>query len=152
MPCEFKTTRRIEFSDTDMAGIVHYSNYFRFMEAAETAFLRSLGYSIALKRGGLELCLPRVHAECDYSVPLRFEDEIHIHLLVEKKGKRTITYQFRFQRISPAPVIEVAQGKVVLVSAKRQRNGSLKAAPLPKLLADKIHQAPPELLNVKRET
>ncbi|PWU11505.1 MAG: 4-hydroxybenzoyl-CoA thioesterase [Verrucomicrobia bacterium] len=146
MPHDFQITRRIEFSETDMAGIVHYSNYFRFMEAAETAFLRSLGYSIALKRGGLELCLPRVHAECDYSVPLRFEDEIRIHLLVVKKGKRTLTYQFRFERIHPAPSVEVARGKVVLVSAKRQRDGSLKAAPLPKLLADKIHQAPPDLL------
>jgi YbgC/YbaW family acyl-CoA thioester hydrolase len=146
MPHDFQITRRVEFAETDMAGIVHYSNYFRFMEAVETAFLRSLGYSIALKRGGLELCLPRVHAECDYSLPLRFEDEIRIHLLVEKKGKRTLTYQFRFHRVSPAPVVEVARGKVVLVSAKRQRDGSLKAAPLPKFLAEKIQHAPPELL------
>ena len=150
MPYDFQITRRIEFADTDMAGIVHYSNYFRFMESAETAFLRSLGCSIALKRGGLELCLPRVHAECDYSAPLRFEDEIRIHLLVEKKGKRTLTYQFRFDRIYPTPILEVARGKVILVCAKRQRDGTLKAVPLPKLLSDKIHEAPADVLNVKR--
>ena len=34
MACEFKATRRVEFSDTDMAGIMNYSNYFRFMETA----------------------------------------------------------------------------------------------------------------------
>src|SRR5579862_908704 len=98
MPCEFKHTRRVEFSDTDMAGIMHFSNFFRFMEAAETAFLRSLGLSVVLSRSGVDVCLPRVHAECDYSAPLHFEDEVLIHLLVEKKGERTLTYQFRFIR------------------------------------------------------
>ena len=46
MPHEFKTTRRIEFAETDLAGIVHFSNFFRMMEAAEHAFFRSLGFSI----------------------------------------------------------------------------------------------------------
>ena len=34
-------TRRVEFGDTDLAGIMHFSNFFRFMEAAETDFLRA---------------------------------------------------------------------------------------------------------------
>lgn len=38
MPSEFEAIRRVEFSDTDLAGIMHYSNYFRFMETAEHAF------------------------------------------------------------------------------------------------------------------
>ncbi len=46
MPHEFTITRRVEFSETDMAGIMHYSNFFRFMETAEHAFFRSLGFSI----------------------------------------------------------------------------------------------------------
>ena len=43
MSYEFQITRRVEFSETDMAGIMHFSNYFRFMETAEHAFFRSLG-------------------------------------------------------------------------------------------------------------
>ena len=31
---EFRTTRMVEFSETDMAGIVHFANFFRYMEAA----------------------------------------------------------------------------------------------------------------------
>ena len=69
-----------------MAGIMHFSNFFRFMESAEHAFFRSLGFSVARSRNGLEVCLPRVHAECDYAVPLRFEDEVQVRLLVERKG------------------------------------------------------------------
>jgi acyl-CoA thioester hydrolase len=43
MAFEYKVRRRVEFSETDMAGIVHYSNFFRYMEAAEHEFFRSLG-------------------------------------------------------------------------------------------------------------
>ena len=48
MAYEFKATRRVEFSDTDMAGIVHYANFFRFMETAEHGFYRSLGFSVVM--------------------------------------------------------------------------------------------------------
>jgi acyl-CoA thioester hydrolase len=43
MPCEFRITRRVEFSETDMAGIVHFSNFFRYMETAEHAFFPVTG-------------------------------------------------------------------------------------------------------------
>ena len=46
MAYEFRILRRVEFSETDMAGIVHYSNFFRYMESAEHAFFRSLGLSV----------------------------------------------------------------------------------------------------------
>jgi acyl-CoA thioester hydrolase len=146
MPCEFQLSRRVEFSDTDMAGIMHFSNFFRFMEAAETAFLRSLGLSVVLSSCGLDVCLPRVHAECDYQIPLRFEDEVLVHLLVEKKGARTITYQFRFRKLNAKPDQEVARGKLVAVCAARQADGRMKAVPLPQALADQLEEAPAALL------
>ncbi len=146
MPCEFQLLRRVEFSDTDMAGIMHFSNFFRFMEATETAFMRSLGFSVVLSRCGLEVCLPRVHAECDYALPLHFEDEVLVHLLVESKGARTLTYQFRFTRQNDTPPREVARGRLVAVCAARQENGGLKAVPLPRELSDKIQVAPAEVL------
>ncbi|HTL17431.1 MAG TPA: thioesterase family protein [Patescibacteria group bacterium] len=146
MPYEFQHTRRVEFSDTDMAGIMHFSNFFRFMEAAETAFMRSLGLSVVLSNCGLDVCLPRVHAECDYQLPLRFEDEVLIHLLVEKKATRTLTYQFRFLKLNVNPPIEVARGKLVAVCAARQPDGSIKAVALPEAFADKLQEAPAGLL------
>src|SRR5512137_1970784 len=146
MPCEFQITRRVEFSETDLAGIMHFSNFFRFMESAEHAFFRSLGFSVAHARNGVEVCLPRVHAECDYAVPLRFEDEVQVRLLVERKGRRSLTYQFRFSRLNSSSPQEVARGRVTVVSVERQADGSLKAVPLPKTVADKIEEAPAQLL------
>jgi len=139
----------VEFCDTDLAGIMHFSNFFRFMEAAETAFLRSLGLSVLLSRCGLEVCLPRVHAECDYRAPLQFEDEVLIHLLVERKGTGSLTYQFRFYRVDDDNR-EVARGRLVLACAARQENGALKPVPLPKALVDKLQQAPAPALASSR--
>ena len=57
MPYEFKMIHRVEFADTDMAGIIHFASYFRYMEVTEHAFFRSLGFSIYTRapeaRGGL---------------------------------------------------------------------------------------------------
>ena len=146
MSFEFKLTRSVEFSETDMAGIMHFSNFFRFMEAAEHAFFRSLGLSVVLSRVGLGLHLPRVHAECDYLAPIRFEDEILIHLLVQKKGPRSLTYQFRFYRQNQSPRQEVARGRLVVVCAEVDPQGTMKAVPLPPFVADKVQEAPAHLL------
>ena len=151
MPHDFQITRRVEFGDTDMAGMMHFSNFFRFMEAAETAFLRSLGFSVALSRGGLDLCLPRVHAECDYLAPLRFEDEVLIHLLVEKKGARSLAYRFRFYRLDGPSREEAARGRITLAYVVRQPGGGFKAAPLPAALAERIQQAPSRLLSATQK-
>ena len=145
MPYEFKVTRRVEFSDTDMEGIMHFSNFFRFIETAEHAFFRSFGHSVVLARSGLDVCLPRVHAECDYLAPLHFEDEVLIHLLVEKKSERSITYQVRFTRLNGPEPCEAARARLVVVCAQR-RDGRLKAVPLPETIARHIQQAPEELL------
>jgi YbgC/YbaW family acyl-CoA thioester hydrolase len=146
MSYEFEITRRVEFSETDMAGIMHFSNFFRFMESAEHAFFRSLGFSVARSRNGLEVCLPRVHAECDYSVPLRFEDDVQVRLLVERKGRRSLTYQFRFSRLNGSRPEEVARGRLTVASVELQADGTMKAVPLPKAIEDKIQQAPADML------
>ena len=94
MAHEFTITRRVEFNETDAAGIVHFSNYFRYMEYAEHAFFRSLGRSIV--DHDLDVGWPRVHCHCDYKKPLKFEDEVEIQLLVSARTSKSLSYQFRF--------------------------------------------------------
>src|SRR5216110_2631099 len=109
MPYEYKVRRRVEFSETDMAGIVHYSNFFRYMEAAEHEFFRSLGFSVVTMQVDPPVGWPRVHAECDYQQPLRFEDEIEIQLLVSEKRSKSLSYAFRFRKLNASPPVEVAR-------------------------------------------
>jgi acyl-CoA thioester hydrolase len=146
MAYEFQHIRRVEFSETDMAGIMHFSNFFRFMESAETAFMRSLGLSVVLSNCGLDVCLPRVHAECDYQAPVQFEDEIVVHVLVEKVSSRTLTYQFRFRKLNGEVPQEIARGRLVVVCAARTPDGAMKAVPLPQALVERLQEAPAALL------
>src|SRR5580765_2785833 len=96
MPLAFSITRRIEFAETDMAGIVHFANYFRMMEEVEHAFFRSVGMSVVMKHEGRGIGWPRVSVSCEYFAPVRFEDELELKLKVAKVGDRSVTYEVEF--------------------------------------------------------
>jgi YbgC/YbaW family acyl-CoA thioester hydrolase len=96
MPPAFTTTRRVEFGDTDMAGIMHFSNFFRFMEVAETDFLHSLGLTVSWYEGGEKLGFPRVSAACDFHRPARFRDVLTVAVTVERVGTKSVSYRHDF--------------------------------------------------------
>jgi acyl-CoA thioester hydrolase len=98
MPYQFYTKRRIEFVDVDLAGFVHFSRFFVFMETAEHEFLRSLGTSVHSRIDGKEIGWPRLACSCEYFSPAKFEDILDIELTVVKKGRTSMTYQVRFLR------------------------------------------------------
>jgi acyl-CoA thioester hydrolase len=92
----FRIRRRVDFADTDMAGIIHFSNYFRYMEFAEVAFLRERGLSVTMMQGAETISFPRVSAMCDFLHPLRFDDVVDIEVQVERVGRKSVTYTFTF--------------------------------------------------------
>jgi YbgC/YbaW family acyl-CoA thioester hydrolase len=145
MAYEFRAIRRVEFSDTDMAGIMHYSNFFRFMETAEHGFFRSLGLSIFKDAAHPEVGWPRVHAECDYHAPLTFGDEVEIHLLVTAKKSKALSYIFHFHKLNANPPLLAARGSLTVVCVTGHE-GKMSACTIPPAIADKIQVAPPELL------
>jgi len=142
MAYEYKATRRVEFAETDMAGIVHFSNFFRYMETAEHAFFRSLGGSVVMREFDPPLGLPRVHATCDYLHPLCFEDEVEIHLLVAEKKTKMLSYLFRFWKLNAQPRIEVARGRLMVVCVAHGADGRMRSMAIPKPVADRIEVAP----------
>jgi YbgC/YbaW family acyl-CoA thioester hydrolase len=142
---EFKIVREVEFSDTDMAGIMHFSNFFRFMEAAEHGFFRSLGLSIQTTDPE-PLGWPRVHADCDFRSPLRFEDSVEVRLLVREKREKSIVYSFIFRKLNEDPPKEVARGTLAVACVRRDTTGHLRGVPIPEAIAGKIEVAPQELL------
>ena len=145
MPYEFKLTRRIEFAETDMAGIVHFANFFRMMENTEHAFFRSLGFSIHAHDEAGTTGWPRVNATCDYLRPLRFEDEVEIHLLVAEVRNRSIRYDFVFRKVIDG--VEVARGSLAAVCASVDKvTGRLLPVLIPERIREKISVAPAELL------
>ena len=129
MRTAFSLVRRVEFSETDMAGIVHFSNFFRMMEMAEHAFLRQLGTSVHLRTPEGVIGWPRVKVECEYAKPLHFEDEVEIRLFVEEVRRRSVRYRFDFVRVGDGE--HVAQGFVVAVCVRVDGLGGLEAVEIP---------------------
>lgn len=129
--------RRVEFSETDMAGIVHFSNFFRWMEAAEADFFRTLGEPL-YGDGQEEIHgYPRVRAQCQYSAPVRFEEIVEIRLTVAEITARSISYRFRFHRTDDRAE-RVAKGEMVTVCARHAPGGGLQALSLPDTLRLKL--------------
>lgn len=98
MAATFQTTRRVQFAETDMAGILHFANYYRMMEEVEHAFWRSKGTSVLARNGAQEISWPRVAASCEFSAPARFEDELALMLSVVKVSNRSVTFEIDFRR------------------------------------------------------
>ena len=139
MASEFRTTRRIEFEDTDAAGIAHFSRFYAFMEQAEHAFLRSLGLSVHMELEGRRLGWPRLAASCEFLEPVRFEEEVEVHLTVKRKGEKSMTYSVEFSR-GGRPV---ARGEITSVCCERGEEGSLTAVPIPEAFASRIEEHGP---------
>ena len=147
MPYEFKHVRRVQFRETDAAGIVYFANFFGWMEEAEHAFFRALGFSVHEGTPGA-LGWPRVSVRCDYKAPLRFEDEAEIHLLVKEKRSKSLTYTFIIRKIEGESWPEVARGEITAVCvAWDEITGQMKAVTMPEALAAQIEVAPQELLD-----
>jgi YbgC/YbaW family acyl-CoA thioester hydrolase len=138
VPHEFRTKRKIEFVDTDLAGVVHFSRFFIFMETAEHEFLRSLGTSVAAKMDGMQLGWPRLAASCEYLSPARFEDVLDIRVIVAKKGKRSLTYNFIIEKGEAL----IARGQMVSVCCLVDPEKGFRTIPLPAFLAEQIQEAP----------
>jgi acyl-CoA thioester hydrolase len=123
----FRTTRRIEFGDTDMAGIVHFANFFRFMEAAECEFLRGRGLSVKMDWEGQPIAFPRVSASCDYVRPARFEDLLEVTVTTDRLGEKSVTYAFEFSRGGEL----IARGKVTSVCCREGVDHQLQGIEIP---------------------
>jgi len=93
---EYHYRRRVQFADTDSAGVVHFSWIVKYMEEAEHALWREAGLSISPADGIVGY--PRVALSVDFSAPLYFEEEFDVHVRIEAITRRTIKYAHTIRR------------------------------------------------------
>jgi YbgC/YbaW family acyl-CoA thioester hydrolase len=137
---EHVTSRRVEFADTDMAGIMHFARFFVFMETAEHELLHRIGGDVGLpSHEGGRLGWPRVQVSCEYLAPARFGDEIEIRVRVLRKGSSSLTYGIDLRRGDTL----LARGRVTTVCCLIQ-DGGMRSIRIPRELADRLEEAPPE--------
>jgi acyl-CoA thioester hydrolase len=72
---------RVYYEDTDLAGIVYYANYLRFIERARSEMVRVAGIDqVAMKAAGLVFAVRRV--EADYLSPAKYDDLIEVRTAI----------------------------------------------------------------------
>jgi 4-hydroxybenzoyl-CoA thioesterase/acyl-CoA thioester hydrolase len=138
---QFRTTRRVEFRDTDMAGIMHFSAFFTMLESVEHEFLRSLGLSVVMSDERGQLGWPRVSATCDFKGAVKFEDVLDIELSIARLGEKSVTYQFAVDHTGQ----RIAEGKIVAVCCRLRQGEKLQAVPIPDPIVSRLSAfvAPP---------
>ena len=107
------------------------------MESAEHEFLRSLGTSVATEWEGNKIGWPRLAASCEYLKPVKFEDELEIHLTIARKGAKSLTYQFVFMKDN----VKVAHGQLTSACCICNPGEKLRAIPIPDFIANQIEAA-----------
>src|SRR3954453_15588881 len=130
----FRYSRRVQFADTDLVGIVHFSMFFRYLEEAEHALWRAAGLPVF--QGPDDAGRPRVSATFDYKAPLRFEDEFDVEVEVAATTTRTIRYAFTLRRAGTL----IGKGTLTAVRA-RKRDGGLEAIPVPDDVVARLRSA-----------
>ncbi|MEZ6096548.1 MAG: thioesterase family protein [Pirellulaceae bacterium] len=134
MATTFRVQRRVEFRDTDMAGIVHFSVFFMYMEQAEYEFLRSLGMSVVGDVAGQTLSWPRVAAECNYRRAIKFEQMIDIELSISRIGDKSVAYAYNFFE-SGQPI---ADGSITTVCCEFEHGSRPKSITIPDVVREKL--------------
>ena len=134
MVSEYKLTRRVQFHETDAAGIVHFSCFFKYMEEAEHAMWRSAGLSISSPRA--EVGWPRVAASFEYHKPLRFEDEFEAVIRVAAINEKTI----RYSCVISKGELKIATGAMT-IACVRKGVEPLQSTPIPAEISSRFQIA-----------
>ena len=124
---EHRYQRRVQFYETDMAGVVHFSWYPRYMEEAEHAMWRAAGLSIVPPNS--DLGFPRVACSVDFHAPLHFEDEFEVWIRIDAISAKSIRYACTITRGD----VKIASGTMTAVCVKK--TPAMKATEIPKDIA-----------------
>ena len=141
-PFCFEYQRRVEFVETDMAGIMHFSNFYRFMEAAEHAFFRSIGHGVHETVEGQTIGWPRVQTSCDFFKPVRFEDTVKIRVTIEEIRRRSVRYIHTFVLGEGDDERIIASGRMTTACVQLHREaGSIESINIPDTLRADLEAA-----------
>ena len=131
MPSEYSFRRRVQFYETDVAGLVHFSWFFRYMEEAEHAMWREAGLSIHPPDS--DIGWPRIASSFEFYRPLRFEDEFDVHLRVAEMTKKTIRYECTLTRNDQ----KIASGTMTIACVRKKP--TMQGIEIPEDVAKRIH-------------
>jgi acyl-CoA thioester hydrolase len=133
VPSEYRLRRRVQFHETDVAGIEHFSWFFRNMEEAEHALWRAAGLSI--HPPGSDIGWPRVAASFEFHRALRFEDEFDVLLRIAEMMKKSIRYDCVLEKGDE----KIATGTMTILCVRK--HPTMQAIDIPDEIAARFRDA-----------
>ena len=128
----FSITRRVEFHETDAAGLMHFSNFYRWMEVCEHEWFRALDLAMmSTTPDGVRCGWPRREASCSFVRPLRCGDLVRVTGSVIEVKNVSVAYEFIFEKDRAGKWTEVARGRMTTVHVRQDAEGRMEADPLP---------------------
>lgn len=136
---QFLYERRVSFAETDIAGIAHFSNYYRYMEEAEHAYFRSLGLNIMhTQEDGVVIGWPRVSTQCQYLAPAKYDRILQIHVNIERLGAKSICWRMDLFDEEQ----KLAVGKMKTACCLCHPGGKLESILIDSPFAELLHESP----------
>lgn len=126
--------RRVEYAETDMAGIVHFCEFFKYLESAEHELFRQAGLSVVMQEDDQYVSWPRVSSSFDFQGPLRFEDEFDVTVWIERMGAKSVTYHGEITREGTV----LASGRMTSVCCLIMEGGQVESVPIPDAIREKL--------------
>lgn len=136
----FRYRRLVEFADTDLAGIMHFANFFKFVECAEHAFFRSLGHRVHTADGGAHQGWPRLETSCQFLRPARFEQTLEVCLRIEEIRTSSLSYRFWIfpeNQVTKDALVATGLFSIIHVDIDTANRG-IRKAPIPPELKAKL--------------
>jgi acyl-CoA thioester hydrolase len=128
----FRYPRLVQFAETDLAGIVHFSWMFRYMEEAEHALWRAAGLSVHRREDAIGW--PRVAAAFEFRNPLHFEDAFEVHVRLHQPTRRALRYEHTIVRGETL----IGTGTMTAVCISRGADGTMRAVEIPSEIVGKL--------------
>lgn len=123
MPEGFFATFRVSWVDTDAAGIVHFSNFFRFFERTEELFYNEINLNYAQLISEYNIKFPRIEAYCRFASPCKFNDVLEVTMRITEIKEKTIRTEFKIKNATSGKL--AAEGGVVNIASSPEVDRSL---------------------------
>lgn len=102
--------RKAQYHETDQMGIIHHSNYVKWMEEARISYMDQMGFSYR-KVEELGVISPVVNISVSYKKQVSFDNEIQIRVSVKKYNSISLEFNYEFFNVSKNEICTIASSR-----------------------------------------
>ena len=100
-------TKTAKYYETDQMGVIHHSNYIRWMEEARVDMLNQIGYPYR-RFEEMGYISPVLHVDCEYKKSVKFDNEVKITIRLQEAGRVKFTLRYDIYNLSEGGVLSAS--------------------------------------------